>query len=408
MTTSAGVEPLHTSDFFLLMASVFTVSLGYGIALPLLPFFLARVLADPALIPWHTGMLSGIYMLAVFVFAPLWGRYSDRIGRRPVILVGLGGLVLALALFGLSDGLSLGYLARILAGAFASAVLPVTLAYVADMSFPERRARRFAWMSAASLLGFLAGPALGGWLSGADMPMLSRVRMQGGMPSLPFLATAAIGFAVWLGCYLRLPEAVPARINNDSPPVKNGEATPTLLFLTLLAMFGLGSFEVGITLQGQQILALSPSRIGVVFVECSLMMLVAQALVFSPPARSFGKFPIIAAAFLVMAIGLAGLATAADFKALLFLVGMVSASSGILLPLLSYRVSLDAGVAQGAALGKQTAAASLGQSIGSAAAGLLFGMMPEAPFWITAGMLLTGVIAGRNTHVNLKTAIGRR
>lgn len=398
MNTSASVEPLRTGTLLLLMAAVFTVSLGYGIVLPLLPFFLERVLAGSARFPiaWHTGMLSGIYMFALFVFAPLWGSISDHIGRRVVILLGLGGYGLALVLFGLSEELWLGYLSRILAGAFASAVLPVTLAYVADMSSPERRARCFAWMSAASLLGFLAGPGLGGWLSGADISLVPYV--DGGMHTLPFFAAAAIGFAVWAGCYFRLPEAAPGKVDHGSPRAKNSGAMTSPLALTLLAMFGLGSFEVGITLQGQQILGLTPSRIGILFMECSLVMVVAQIVVFSPLARSFGNFPIVTAAFLGMAAGLGGLATTRDFGVLLFWVGLVSASAGVLLPLLTYRVSLDAGMAQGAALGRQAAAASLGQAAGSAAAGLLFGLMPESPFWITAGMLLIGVAAGKNTN----------
>jgi len=148
MNTSTGLRPLRTSDFFLLMASVFTVSMGYGVVLPILPFWLERISGSLS-VPWHTGMLAGGYTLALFAFAPLWGRASDRIGRRPVILLGLGGFVLTLVLFGFSQSLWLGYLARILGGAFASAVLPVSLAYVADTSQRERRARRFVWMSTA-------------------------------------------------------------------------------------------------------------------------------------------------------------------------------------------------------------------------------------------------------------------
>ena len=106
-------QRLGRFQFFLLMAAVFAVYVGYGIVLPVLPFLLENVLGDAARlsVAWHTGMIAGIYMLALFVFAPLWGRVSDGIGRRPVILLGLGGCVVALASFGLATNLWQAYLA---------------------------------------------------------------------------------------------------------------------------------------------------------------------------------------------------------------------------------------------------------------------------------------------------------
>lgn len=130
MKRATQARQLRPHQFFLLMASVFTVYIGYGIVLPVLPFLLEEMLQDSTRfsVAWHTGMIAGIYMLALFAFAPLWGRVSDRIGRRPVILVGLGGCVLALASFGLATNLWQAYLARACGGALVSAVLPVSLA----------------------------------------------------------------------------------------------------------------------------------------------------------------------------------------------------------------------------------------------------------------------------------------
>lgn len=399
MNTSASVEP-RTGSFFLLMAAVFTVSMGYGVVLPVLPFWLERISASLS-IPWHTGMLAGVYMLALFAFAPLWGHASDRLGRRPVILLGLGGLVLALVLFGISRSLWLGYLARVLGGVFAAALLPVTLAYVADTSDRQRRARRFAWMSAASLLGFLAGPALGGWLSGVAMAMPSGTMVQRGAIWLPFLATGAIGTVVLLASWFRLPEAVapPSAQRDEKPQPQDDRTVKALFLLTLLVFFGLGSFEVGITLLGQRDLGLDPSRLGIMFMECSLIMLLVQTLVFSPLLKDYGGRMIVPA-FLAMAAGLGLLPVMAVFGVVLFWVGWVAAGAGILIPLLSYLVSLHGGASQGAALGKQTAAASLGQALGSAAAGGLFGVAAGAPFWLTAGLLLIGVAVG--------SGVGRR
>ncbi len=394
MNTSTGVGPLRTGSFFLLMAAVFTVSMGYGVVLPVLPFWLERI-SGGFPVPWHTGMLAGVYMLVLFAFAPLWGRASDRLGRRPVILLGLGGLVAALTLFGLTRNLGLGYLARALAGLFAGAVLPVTLAYVADTSQRERRARRFAWMSVASLLGFLAGPALSGWLSGVAMAMPVGAMVRRGAIWMPFLATGAIGAVILLASWFRLPEsAAPSPQREDGTQRENGGTLKVLSLLSLLVFFGLGSFEVGITLLGQRNLGLDPSRIGIMFMECSLIMLLAQVLVFFSPLAGNAGGRLVVPAFLLMAVGLALLPAAAAFGVSLFWVGLVAAGSGILIPLLSYLVSLHGGASQGAALGRQTAATSLGQALGSAAAGWLFGTTAAAPFWLTSGLLLVGAVVG--------------
>ena len=395
MNPPATSGPLRSGSFFLLMAAVFTVYTGYGVVLPILPFWLERISGNLS-VPWHTGMLAGVYMLALFAFAPAWGHASDRIGRRPVILLGLGGFVLALVLFGLTRSLWLGYLARILAGLFAAAVLPVTLAYVADTSHWQWRARRFAWMSTASLLGFLLGPALAGWLSGVAMAMPAVTMVRRGAIWLPFLVTGALGAVVMLASGFRLPEpaASPPPQRDEDAPRSDGGILRALFLLSLLVYFGVGSFEVGIALLGQRSLGLDPSRIGIMFMECSLVMLLAQTLVFSPLARDHGGRRLITPSFLLMAVGLALLPVAAVFGALLFWVGLVAAGSGILIPLLGYLVSLHGGASQGAALGKQTAAASLGQALGSAAAGGLFGVAAAAPFWLTAGLLVVGAALG--------------
>src|SRR3990172_9225374 len=142
LMTNNQVSPLNTGPFFWLIASVFVVALGYGVALPMLPFFLEGLLADSSQlsVSWHVGIITSIYLFAMFLFAPLWGRLSDKVGRRPVILVGLGGFIVMLGMFALSRELWFAYASRLLAGLFASSVLPVASAYIADTGSPDLRA----------------------------------------------------------------------------------------------------------------------------------------------------------------------------------------------------------------------------------------------------------------------------
>lgn len=397
MPASANNETLRNGAFFLLMASVFSVSAGHGIILPILPAFLARLPLDASRlsIAWHTGMLTGVYMFALFACAPLWGHISDRIGRRPVILTGLGGFILASMVFALSQSLWLSYAARITAGVGASAVLPVTLAYVGDMSARETRARYFAWMSGVSILGFLAGPALSGTLLEMYPALMSAIGL-GDRLAAPFFIAAVFGGLIWTLSYFNLPEAVARSASGATADDNFSEqaATPVgvLFVLTLLVLFGVSAFEVALALLGQQVLGFTPGQIGALFMECSLAMFVVQMLIFSMLTKQLGSRRIIVFLFLAMSIGLVWLPRWSEFGALVFFVALIASTAGVLTPLLAYQVSLGATTGRGAALGKQTAAASLGQALGSVAAGGLFALRPELPFWIAAALLLLGAM----------------
>jgi len=405
--TDKQLQPLQ---FFLLMLSVFIVFIGYGIALPILPFLLENRFSGSAefSIAWHTGMLTAVFMFTLFAFAPLWGKLSDRIGRRPVILIGLGGCVIALSTFALVEQLWLDYLLRTLGGAVVSAVLPVTLAYIVDTSSRQRRARRFAWMSAAATLGFLVGPAVGGWLG--ESTLLANI-FGIDSTSTPFLVGAAAGLTVWIAVYLWLPDVpiISQKLStiSDTLPL---QAIPTkiLLFLALLGMFGLGSFEVSLALQGQQILNLNPFQIGMLYMGCSLMMVLVQVVLFTRLIRSFSFINIVVCALLLMAIGLGLLPVVIRIELVILAVGLFGLGSGVLIPILAYQTSLDAGISQGAALGKQTAAGSLGQGLGSALAGGLFGMASIASFWLTAVLLIIGAFYGirfQRKNIGVKTLV---
>jgi MFS family permease len=377
------------------LAAVFTVAAGYGVVLPVLPFFLARMLngAGGEAIAWHTGGLTGVYMLGLFAFAPIWGYASDRIGRRTVMLLGLAGFSAAMLLFGFAHDLALAYASRAFAGLSAAAVMPAVLAGVGDMGTLPQRARGFAWLSAASALGFLFGPAVSGLLAVLD-------------PVLPFFAAAAMGGVVWLAAYLGV--AADTGGSRDVPsalPQVGMPSLPNLLVLSALVMFGLGSFEVSLTLQGQQLLKLKAAEVSLMFAECSLVMIVVQAFVFLPLLKRLGS-ALLPWVFLVMAAGTAFLPYSTSYYLLLLGVGLISAASGILIPALAYLVSLTAGVRQGAVLGAQTAAANLGQAAGSAVAGWLFGVFVGAPFWVTAGLLGFGALLAMRMPTSTRSWIG--
>ena len=391
-------EPPRWTVIAALMAAMFTVAVGYGVVLPILPFSIEQLVrsGDAAAVSRHTGLLTGTYALALFLFAPLWGRVSDRLGRRPLILYGLVGFALTLALFGLMNSLPLLYLSRFLNGLFAAAVTPAAYALVGDLALSHvGRAHRFALLNTASAAGFLVGPMIGGLVLGgarAFAPWLATTPVPA-----PFLATAAVAFLavpfVW-----RLLPVVPWRSGCNAAldiSRENRVIRTRLLAIALVTAAAVGAFEVGLSLRGKEVLGLDAYRIGMMFTECSLVMFVAQGLVFSPLVKPETTRWLLLPSLAVLAAGLIAVSFATGYLALVVAVGLIAASAGILSPIITYWISLGAGETQGAELGLQTAAASLGQALGSAAGGLLFGVviLPGASFTVPAAAVLAGLAA---------------
>ena len=169
---------------------------------------------------------------------------------------------------------------------------------------------------------------------------------------------------------------------------------PKLLILAFIVSAGVGVFEVGLALRGKQELGLTQYQIALMFTECSLVMFVVQAFVFSPWVKPEATRWLIAPAFAVLAAGLFLVPRASSFTLMLVVIGAVAASAGILSPILTYWISSKAGKAQGAQLGMQTAASSLGVTVGSAAGGLLFNVpwFPNASFVLMTGLTVGGAL----------------
>jgi MFS family permease len=392
----SGVVPRATMAALLL--AVFTVSVGYGIVLPLLPYLIERLLGagvEAAQVSRHTGLLTGVYALALFLFAPAWGRLSDRLGRRGVLLVGLLGFGVTMLVFSFIESLTAVYVERFLSGMFASAVTPVAAATIGDFTTEEGRGRQLVFVSMAGIIGFLLGPMLGVLVTHFATDFFITT-MPAGSVAIPLAATALLAFLVTTAVAFAIPSgrSHQSRKTAGASADKAAWLVPKLLILTFIVSAGVGVFEVGLALRGKQELGLTPYQIALMFTECSLVMFVMQAIVFSPWVKPDTTRWFIAPALAVLAVGLFLVPRASDFTLMLVVIGAVAASAGILSPILAYWISAKAGSAQGWELGKQTAAASLGVTVGSAAGGLLFNIaaLPGASFILAAALAVLGLL----------------
>lgn len=380
------------------MLAMAAVGIGYGIVLPVLPFLIERVVetAEPAMSSQDTGFLTGVYALALFVFAPLWGQTSDRHGRRGVLLLGLGGFALMLALFALVDSLALLYLGRFLTGLFAAAVTPAAYALVSDHApTKEWRAQRFTLLNAAGSAGLLAGPMVGGFALGSAPKELLAVGADAGL-LVPFFAISALAVLAALMIWGLVPIRGDLRLRRITTPQPRRDRITILrlLLISLIAALAVSAFEVGLSLRGRQALGLSAYQIGMMFTECTAVMFITQALVLSPLIRPNMTRYMVTPALATLAAGLAFVPFVSTYLLMLVAVGLVAASAGVLFPIVVYWISLRAGASQGRDLGLQTAAASLGVAIGAITAGLLFdiAVVPNAPFVFAAALVVIGLV----------------
>ncbi|MFC3068482.1 MFS transporter [Phenylobacterium soli] len=382
-----------------LLVAVFTVSAGYGLVLPQIPSLVRGApgghIDDVA---FHAGGLTGLYMLAVAVFAPLWGRLSDRIGRKPVLLAGLVGFALSMLMFAAARTLAQLYLERMLSGLFAAAVAPVAAAYVADLAPTDQwRAHRLARLNMAAIAGFVLGPIFSAAVAAAGKitsPLAA-----------PLVATGALalGAAALLARISTAPSA-PAGATQLGRSASASSAV-VLLGLSFAVAFAVGTFEVGLAARSTEANA---RELAVMFSVCSLVMFGAQAAVFSPLTRAERTSKLLGPGFLLIAIALVLAPRVSGFAPALAVVGLLAASAGATSPVLAYWQSIVSGRRQGSGLGDQTALASLGQALGSATGGVLLGSRLADPFLIAAAVALTAALVGALAAPRLSSAVPSR
>ena len=217
------------SPLVIIFVTVFIDLLGFGIIIPLLPFYAESFGASAFTI----GLLGTSFSLMQFLFSPIWGRWSDKIGRRPIILLGLMGSCLSYLGLALATSLPLIFFARIIGG-IAGANIATAQAYIADVTTPENRAKGMGMVGAAFGLGFIFGPAIGG--------LLSRLG-----PEAPMWFASALCFANFTAAWFLLPESRLATATSKSlgrlEAFKHALTKPVLVLILVLYFIVTAAFS---------------------------------------------------------------------------------------------------------------------------------------------------------------------
>lgn len=363
--------------------TLLVVMLGYGMVMPVMPFYIEMLGAGGQELGW----LVSSYSLMQLICAPLWGTLSDRIGRKPVIAIGVLGYALTMFLFGLATKFWMLFLARTLSGILSSATMPTSMAYISDNAPENKRSSGMGQLGAATGIGIIIGPLMGGLLSTRSL-------------SLPFFIGSAIAGLAFLLVLILLPESKQTpRISSKRTKTTNTAIRQTifssigmLLLLIFIMSFGLANFQGIIGLYAIDKYNSTTGQVGTLWTIIGAVLILGQGALVGFLTKHIGELTLIKIGMVAGALGFVMIALSENFITLILAVGFLVLNLALIAPALNAYISRFAGEYQGIVMGLNSAAASLGRVIGPLLAGFLFDQNLEYPFWSGSITFLLGAV----------------
>jgi MFS family permease len=364
----------------IIFATILIDFLGFSLLIPVLPLYAEKLGASPD----EVGLILSLYAIGMVLFLPIWGWISDRVGRRPVILVCLIGTAASFALLAVAETVSEIYLARVLGGFFGASI-GTAQAYVADITGSEERARGMGLIGAAFGIGFVLGNAMGGLL----YPL---------HPEAPFWSAAALTLVAFLFGLLFLPES---RSRETSPSglgslLRACVPTPVMAFFRVHSLrnrlyFYLFFHMFASVSALEAMFPLFAARIGwdvwqtgLFLAYIGLVVAATQGLLIGPMTSRFGEVPLVSTGLALTASGMLLFATFRAAPLLLLAATAVAAGIGITFPTFTSLFSKVLGPEEaGEYLGHSQSMAQTGRALGPYWGGwALLGIGITAPFWL--------------------------
>jgi MFS family permease len=400
-----------------LITSIFIFTLGFGIIIPILPYYTKSVGATA----FDLGLLLATFSFLQFFCGPFWGKISDKVGRKPVMMAGLLGFAIAFTIIGFSGGmqhgLSMMYLAVIIGGSFSAGILPAALAFIADITRSRERARLMGLMGAATGIGLILGPFISSVLSVFGL-------------SAPFFVAASISIITMIAGYALLPESVSQerRLNAKdvmlplfvAGMVKDTFAqmlsalwTPVGVFLavTLIISFAIAGFEgtfayfimdrFGLTSEvspvqifNSTVSLTGPNVMGIVFALMGAVSVLCQGLIVGRAIEYLKVEKVILIGLFICAAGLLLMLVARDLGSLILYICVISVGSGLIFPCLNTVVSERTDENnQGVVMGIMGSYGNFGRILGPPIAGYTYGLNLNLPYFISAAIMAFSSIA---------------
>ncbi|GGA72376.1 MFS transporter [Ornithinibacillus halotolerans] len=352
----------------ILFLIMFLVMVGFGIIIPVLPFYAEEIGATPT----ELGLLMAVYSLMQFIFAPMWGKISDRVGRKPVIIIGIFGLSLSFFMLALATELWMLFAARIIGGILSAANMPTVQAYVADITSEEDRSKGMGIIGAATGLGFIFGPAIGGVFTNINL-------------HTPFYIAGFVSFVTMLFVIFVLKESIHysaknRHMNQMTAPDKSTKNPITMLyFLQFFISLSLSGLEATFAYFAAVKAGLNAVTLGYIFMIMGLASAFVQGSM-GKLTKKFGEGTIIQLGIIISALGFGLILFIQDFTTAAIFLAIFGIGNGVIRPSVSSLLTKSAKLGHGAVTGYLSSFDSLGRIIGPVLGGFLYSTFIGLPY----------------------------
>ncbi len=349
---------------------------GFGIIIPVIPFYAEEMGASPT----QLGLLMAVYSFMQLLFAPMWGRISDRIGRKPVMMIGILGLALSFFLMAISTQLWMLFAARIIGGFLSSANMPTVMAYVADITTEEDRGKGMGIVGAAIGLGFIFGPAIGGVFSQSSI-------------NTPFYIAAVSSLLTFFLVMVSLKESLTAENRKKQSKKKRSlrqtlKGPNSILFsLQLFVSLSLAGLEATFAYFAAEKAGLGALQLGYIFMIMGFAGALVQGGLVGRMTKKFGEGSVIQVGIIISAIGFGLILFIDSFLTAAIFLTVFGIGNGLIRPSVSSLVTKTSTTGHGSMTGLLSSFDSLGRIIGPPLGGWLFSLSFGLPY--LSGIILS-------------------
>ena len=396
LNTNTSKRNLYILTFVLLV-----VMLGYGIVIPILPFYIESMGAGGMAL----GSLVASYAVMRLICGPVWGSLSDRVGRKPILLIGILGYAITMVWFGLATRLWMLFAARILSGILSSATAPTTMAFIGDSTPEEERGGGMGLLGAAGGIGTIVGPALGGFMAGDSL-------------STPFFIAAGLSLLSLILAGIFLPESLPLEDRQSSQEREKlidlkswvgaiNSPIGNLLLLTFISTSGLMIFANIFGLYALERFDFGPDEVGVMMMVLGLVSALAQGLLAGPITKKWGDALVLKTGLLATAISFGLMLLANTYLTILLATAFFALTVALQIPAVTSLTSRRATVPQGIAMGLSNSFVSLGRILGPLLGGYIFDINILLPYLSGSAIMGIGFIVSLFTLKGVKVELAR-